>query len=295
MVRSGALMVGGHKLSAGAAALVVGNEFRAQGRTRVDVAGGSLTFEANARARFDAVNAVALADGEMLVDMPAATAPELRLASTVRPLASPGRFVAVARPDRIVIDEGAATSGDALLAEGKQYRLGREVAPERRTLNAPRAKEAVVWTATFDRGKLPPETKVEGFLVQNALKSKEERGSTFYASQIYLQALDLKLYVAKPATHVRFRYFMRKRAAFVVQSQNVSKNENFQVSVDEPVVGEWTTLTLRVMDLPVNPGGIRGLTVEAGDQFSWIRWMVGKPGEDAELSIDDLQVVEIAR
>jgi len=295
IVRSGALTVAGRKLPAGAVALPVGGEFRAQGRTRVEFAGGAIHFDANARGRFDAANAISLADGEMFVDVPAAAAPELRLAATVTPIAGPGRFIAVARPDRIAIDEGAAMCGERLLAEDRQYRLGREVAVEKRTLVAPRAKETSVWKADFDRAKAPPNMKVEGVFVAGALRSRRERDNAFCAGRIYVQAEDLKFLVAKPATHLRFRYLMRKSAPILVQSQNVTKSENFQLPIERPVVGEWTTVTLRVMDLRVNPGGQAGLKVEPGDQFSWISWMVGRPGEDVDVTIDDVEILEITR
>ena len=291
VVRSGALSAGGRRLPAGDLSLAAGDEFRAEGRTRIELAGASLQLEGGSRASVQP-GAFALHDGEALVE----GAIELRLACVVRPLPSPGRFIAIARPDRIVIEEGGARAGGVLLAEGRQYRLGREPAAEKRTLasRAARPRETPVWSASFDGAKLPsPDLRASGAFAQDALRSTRVDSEYCWGSA-GLASAELRLFTAKPTTHVRFRYFMKRSAPVLVQLWNMTRSENFQVEIAEPAAGAWTTITVRAFDLPANPGG-RKVAVGAGDVFSTIGWNVGRPGEEAEILVDDFAVVEIGR
>ncbi len=296
VVRSGALSVAGRKMT-GSISIPAGTEFRADGRVRLEFANAAITLDAGSKGSLD-VNAIALTDGEMLVDAPGSTPLELRLATPVRSASPVGRFVAFARPDAIFVDEGAARSGTMVLAEGRQYRLGAEPVAVKRTLGekwkSSMARETVLWSCDFDSGKAPKGVSIDALFAQKAVKTTKIEANPFYYAHVRLLSDDRKLFVAKPATHIRFRYFVKKATALTVQTQNLSKDENFEVTIAEPIVGEWTTVTLRVMDLPVNPGGKKAV-VEAGDVFPWMRWLVGAPGKEAEAIIDDLQVLEITR
>jgi hypothetical protein len=290
-VKSGALALNGKKVGAVEERV----EVRAEGRTRVEFARTSVTIDAGSRVSFEG-HAMTLVDGEMMVEGPADAPIELRLAATVTSATGAGQFVVLTRRDRIVVEEGAVACGGRVLGEAKQWRLGAEVKEEKRSFGekwrAMRPRETVTWSATFDTGKAPAGTTVEGVFAQRALKSaKLEKNSYFYGGA-YLLSDERRLFVAQATTHLRFRYLMRKPARFVVQAHDMTFDENFELEIAKPVIGEWTTLTLRVMDLPVNAGGQK-VVVGAGDPFSWVRWLVGKPGEEAEVAIDDVQVVEI--
>jgi hypothetical protein len=214
---------------------------------------------------------------------------------------SPGRFVAIARPDRIVVEEGAGRIGDLVIAEGQQCRLGPSPALEKRSMAADRWKsarlrETVLWRADFGRAKAPPGTRIEGKFVQGGLLTmKYADGNPYFYGGAYIVHDERKLFVTKEHSHLRFRYLLKKRAAFLFAARNNTKDETFEARIDDPVVGAWTTLTLRVADLPENPGGRPGLKTEPGDEFSWLRWSIGEPGREAEILIDDVQVLEIAK
>ena len=292
-VKSGALVLNGKKL----AAIESGVEVRAEGRTRLEFARANVTLDAGSRLSFDG-EALTLAEGELMVEAPGHAPIELRLAATVRSATGAGRFVVVARRDRIVVEEGGALAGGTVLGEGKQFKLGTEPKEERRTLGekwrALRPREAVTWSMNFDTGKAPAGTTIEGTFSQRALKTVKLEKNDFFFGGAYILSDERKLFVAKPTTHLRFRYFLRKPAPFMVRAHDMAFDENFDLEIAKPVIGEWTTLTLRVMDLPVNPGGQK-VVVGAGDAFAWVRWHVGKPGEEAEAVIDDVQIVEILK
>ena len=194
--------------------------------------------------------------------------------------------------------EGAATTGKTVLAEGKQYKLGAEPVAVKRTLGekwkSSMARETVLWSCDFDSGKAPKGVSIDALFLQRAAKTTKLEANPFYFAQVRILSDDLKLIVAKPATHIRFRYFVRKSTPLTVQTQNVTKTENFEFMIAEPIVGEWTTVTLRVMDLPANVSG-KKVVVETGDVFPWMRWLIGGPGKEAEAMIDDVQILEISR
>ena len=75
--------------------------------------------------------------------------------------------------------------------------------------------------------------------------------------------------------------------------KSATKDENFNKSL-EPVVKQWTTVTLYARDVPANRGG-KNVTCEVGDKYTAIGWFVGKPGSPAEVYIDRLEILEIDR
>ncbi len=298
-IQSGAVTVGGRKASR----LLSGEDFRAEGRTRMAMPQATFDFDGGASARFEAgpILGLVLHEGEARLEAEAAAPLELRLAVPVRSATAAGRFVVFARPDRVYVEEGAARAGGALLQEGIQFRLaaGKEPAIERRTLGGDKwrgaqARETVLWTPGLDRGRPPRGMRVEGLVELNGLRSVEV-SNPFYFGQAEISAEDHRLIVVKPNAFLRFRYRLRRPAPMLLQMGNLTKQENFQVAFDDAVADAWTTVTLRLTDIPVNPGGRKDLVVEPGDVFSRISWFVGRPGQEAEVHVRDVQVLEIAR
>lgn len=248
-----------------------GQEF--VGPASVRMRGVDLRLESGARA--NVVNrdvlSITLVQGEASIDAPASAKFELRLQSTVRPASKSGRFVARFRPDAIVIDEGAGKSGDTLLVEGQQYALKGKPAPQARTLASP-AAERRVWEprgVTFMHGKDWTSTPVRNEVYRSAI--------SFYSKE-------LDLYRARRGLYIRFRYYAK--AGFLFQTQNVTRNNNYQIEMPDPVIGAWTTVTVRVLDLPPNPGADTG-PVREGDVFSSMTWW-----SNSELEIADLHLFE---
>lgn len=301
-IRHGTLAVGTARLRPGRAALKTGEEFRAENLSRLDVPGGVIHLAAGARARFEAGAGVrfALLEKEAMVDAEAGAAIELRLAVPVRSATRSGRFVAIARPDCVFVQEGAARAGDEILGEGTEHRLaeGKRPAPQSPTLrgrwNAQRPRETTVWSESFHEGKRPPKVKLDGALVQGAYRTVRFGREGYYGTA-GIEHEECRLFAASATTCVRFRYLLRKPARLVFQAFDFTQRENFEIEIAEPVAGHWTTVTLRVADLPPNPGGRRDLTVAGGDVFESIRWYVGRTDEESELLVDDVEILEIRR
>jgi hypothetical protein len=299
VIQSGSVTVGGKK----AARLASGEDFRAEGRTRLALPYAMIDLDGGSNVRFEAgpTLGIVLHDGEARVEADADAPLELRLAVPVRSATTTGRFVAYARPDRIIVEEGAGRAGPTPLLEGLQYRLaaGKEPALERRTLGGEKwrsaqARETVVWTPALERGRPPRGIRVEGLVELNGLRSVPI-SNPFYSGQAEIVEEDHRLVVVKPETHLRFRYLLKKPAPMLLQMANVTKRENFQVTFDRPVVDAWTTVTLRLVEVPVNPGGRKDLVVETGDVMARITWFVGQPGQEAEIHVRDVQILEISR
>lgn len=296
-IQAGSVLVAGKRTRR----LVSGEDFRAEGRTRLSMPYATVDFDGGTNARLEAgpTLGIVLHDGEARVEADADAPLELRLAVPVRSATATGRFMAYARPDRIYIEEGAGRAGNTTLVEGQQYRLaaGKEPAVERRTLGSEKwraaaSRETPVWTPALDKGRTPWGYRVTGQIDLNGIRSVPV-SNPFYSAQSEIYADDHRLAVVKPETHLRFRYLLRKPAPVLFQMANVTKRENFQVSIDRPVIDAWTTVTLRLVDVPVNPGGRRDLVVETGDVIARLTWFAGRPGQEAEIHVRDIQILDI--
>jgi hypothetical protein len=297
-VQTGSVTVGGRKANR----LASGEDFRAEGRTRLSMPFATVDFDGGTNARFEAgpTLGIVLHDGEARVEADADAPLELRLAVPVRSATTTGRFVVYARPDRVYVEEGAGRAGTATLVEGQQYRLaaGKEPSAERRTLGSEKwrgavARETLVWAPALDKGRTPWGYRVTGQIDLNGIRSAPI-ANPFYSAQSEIYADDHRLVVVKPETHLRFRYLLRKPGPMLLQMANVTKKENFQVSFDRPVLDAWTTVTLRLVEIPVNPGGRKDLVVETGDVIARLTWFVGRPGQqDAEIHVRDIQILDL--
>ncbi|HXX94812.1 MAG TPA: hypothetical protein VEN81_14390, partial [Planctomycetota bacterium] len=277
-----------------------GMVLRAEGRTSLEFAKARLTLDGASRFSLGK-DEVALSEGSLSLDVQQGSPLSLVLGPCrVLPMANAGRVLLSARPDRVVVDEGAARWQDIVLHQGVEHQLAKErLEPQkRRTLpSAARARESLLWRPDFKdaalksriRGRIEPSP--EGFHVV----SLPAEDKTFFQSQASFTAPDERGFFALRANAaLRFRYFLSEPAFLQLVVNNGTKRENFNLDL-EPVARQWTTITINFRDIPVNPGGNRAFKFEPGDRIWTIGWFVGKPGSQAELFVDQLEVVELER
>jgi hypothetical protein len=273
---------------------------RAEGKTSVDLARARVTLEGSSHFTL-AKDEVTLTDGSLSLEAQQGSTVSLILGGCrIQPMANAGRVLLSARPDRVVIDEGAARWQEIVLHQGVEHQVIREkLEPQkRRTLPAAaRPREAPMWKPDFKdaairsriRGRI--DTLPEGIQVVSV--ASDDR--TYFQSQAGFQAPDERgLFTLRPVTALRFRYFLSEPALLQLVVYNGSKRENFNLDLD-PVTGRWTTATVYFRDIPVNQGGDHRLKFETGDRIWSVGWFVGKPGSSASLTVDSLEVVEVER
>jgi len=275
-----------------------GTPLRAEGRTRLEFASAQVTMDGAAIFSLEGAE-LTLLEGNFSAQVPPRSGFVLRLgACRIVPQASSARVLISAAGNRVAVDEGWARFGEGLLVEGVEHESkdGRLVPQKRRTVPAAlRPREIPVWRLDLanrnaTRGKLPrgavTPTPAGPVLASTPVEDDYSSGGIQYS-----WGGETDIFVLKPTTAFRFRYFLRQPAPVSVVLRNRTKDESFGAPV-EGVAGAWTTVTLRVMDIPVKTGG-RAVTAEAGDRYGWFGWHVGRPGVPAEVLVDRIEVLEI--
>ena len=278
-----------------------GVPLRAEGRTVCEFAGATVTLEASSKVEFQSFD-IALHEGGLSADVAPGAAFVLALGGQrIEPLAS-SRVMLVARPDKVVVEEGAAKAGAALLHEGVEFvlRKDRFEPQKRRSLPAaPRPRELGVWKLDFSQPALLRPRLLQGRLSVEG----EERfvaatplgDNPFWQAQVSYFTGDVQkpLFVVKPGTTLRFRYFLSQPAELELVLKNMTKDENYNKPL-AAVAGRWTTVTLPVRDVPPNRGG-KQVPCEIGDRYVTWGLFVGRPGSTAELYVDQLEILEVDR
>src|SRR5581483_276297 len=100
-------------------------------------------------------------------------------------------------------------------------------------------------------------------------------------------------FTVRPNTAIRFRYYLPQPAHLEFVMKNATKDENFNKPLD-PVVRQWTTVTLYANDVPPNIGG-KKVTCDVGDKYRGVTWFVGTPANPGVVYIDRLEILEIER
>jgi hypothetical protein len=119
-------------------------------------------------------------------------------------------------------------------------------------------------------------------------------GTFFYGqSSYYNGGEEQPLFTVKANTAIRFHYYLTQPGILELVLKNATKDENFNKPL-EPVVRQWTTVTLYARDVPANRGG-KNVTCEVGDRYTGATWFVGKPGVAADVYIDRFEILEIDR
>jgi hypothetical protein len=299
-VKSGALAVQQGAKWVKAPRIEEGRPFRAEGRTVCEFAGANLTLEASSRVEFQGAD-LALHDGGLSVEVPPGAPFALAVAGQrLEPLHS-SRVMMVARADRVVVEEGAARAGAALLHEGVEYAVRRDKieAQRRRSLPAAaRPREILTWRLDLSQPALVRPRLVAGRLSAEGdqrflVSAPVENG--VWQSQLGYHTGDPErpVLVVRAGTTVRFRYFLTQPADLELVMWNATKAENFNKPLAS-VPGRWTTVTLAMREIPANRGG-KPVVCETGDRYVSFGVFVGKPGSTAELFVDHLEVLEIDR
>jgi hypothetical protein len=277
-----------------------GVALRADGRTQIDFAQARITLDASSRFTVQK-DEMALNEGGLSADVSAGSKFALVLEEHRIVPQTLGRVMFCARPDRVVVEEGSAKIKDALLAEGVEYLVKKDkVEAQKRRALPPAVRPAEKIIAKMDLRQEAVKRNLNGhvekdgenrFLVSNALPAGDP---FFYGVASYFSTGDEPpLFVARPNTAVRFRYYVTQPGALEFVMKNITKDENFNRSID-PVVRQWTTVTLYARDVLANPGG-KKVTCDVGDRYLGVTWFVGKPGVPAEVYIDRFEILEIDR
>lgn len=299
-VRSGAVSALAEGKWAPVARVEEGMPLRAEGRTSIDFAKARLTFDGASRFTLGK-DEVALSEGALSLDVPQGSALSLVIGPCrVVPRASAGRVLLSARPDRVVVDEGGARWKEIVLHQGEEHHLktGKLEPQKRRSLPAAlRPRETPAWKPNFKDAAV--RTRIRGRI--DALPegiqvvSVPLEGNPYFAAQASFTAKDERgFFAAKPASALRFRYFLSDPAILQLVVHNGTKRENFNLDLD-PVVRRWTTVTVFLKDVPVNQGGDRTLEFDPGDRVWSVGWFVGTPGSTATITVDSVEIVEIDR
>jgi anti-sigma factor ChrR (cupin superfamily) len=283
-----------------AAKIEEGAAIRADGRTQIDFAQAKITLDASSRFTVTK-NELALTDGAMSAEVSSGSKFTLLLDEhRVIPQAFSTRVMFCARPDRVVVEEGSAKIKDTVLGEGVEYTIKKDKieAQKRRTLPAAaRSRELSVWKWNLTQ-QIVVQNKVAGSVQRDGerrlLVSEPSNDGIFYGKCGYGHGeVDGPLFVVKPNTAVRFRYYMTQPGHLEFVLKNITKDENFN-KVLEPVVKQHTTVTLYVRDVLPNQGG-KKVTCDVGDAYLGVTWFVGKPGVPTEIYIDQFEILEIER
>jgi hypothetical protein len=284
-----------------ASKLEEGMALRADGRTQLDFAQARITLDASSRFSVSKDD-FSRSDGGMSAEVAAGSKLVLVLEDTrLVPQAGQSRVVFCARADRIVVEEGAMKVKDAFLQEGVEHLVKKDrVQPQaRRTMAlAARSRETTAWKMSLQNEVLV-RNNINGHIERGAegkyiVSNTNPNGTFFYGQASYFSTGDEPpLFVAKPNTAVRFRYYMTQPGHLEFVMKNLTKDENFNKTL-EPVVKQWTTVTLFARDVLANTGG-KKVFYETGDIYRGVTWFVGKPGVPSELYIDRFEILEIDR
>jgi hypothetical protein len=301
-VRSGSLSALADGKWVKASRLEEGMALRAEGRTQVEFAQARITLDGASRFSV-AKNEFTLADGGMSAEV--ATNSKFNLVldeQRIVPQTLNGRVMFCARFDRIVVEEGSARIKDTILNEGVEHivRKDRVEAQKRRTLaTAARSTEKKLWEMKLGNenlirtniaGHIERDTQGAKYLVSDTAKNP----AIFSGQASYFSTGDEPpLFVVKPGTAIRFRYYLTQPGPLEFVMKNITKDENFNLPLD-PVVKQWTTVTVYATDVPVNQGG-KKVTCDLGDKYLGVTWFVGKPGAPTVVYIDRFEVLEIDR
>ena len=220
----------------------------------------------------------------------------------IEPMASASRVLLVAKPDRMIVEEGAAKIGAAVLHEGVEYafRKDRLEAQKRRSLPAAaRPREIPTWKMDFSQPAVLKLRILTGRVIiegnERMVAASPLGDNPYWQAQVgyFTGDVQVPFFVVKPASTVRFRYYLTKPAELELVLKNMTKDENYNKPFPS-VVGRWTTMTIPVREIPPNRGG-KQVPCELGDKY--VGWTIfcGRPGSSAELYVDQFEIVEVER
>jgi hypothetical protein len=275
-----------------------GMPLRADGKTRLEFARAQVALDGAARFSV-AREELTLIDGSLSAQVPPQSAFVLRLGNfRIVPQAAASRVLLSAANGRVVVDEGSARAGDLTLAEGVEHEVKADrLEPQKRRTVPPaaRPRETPVWRLDLanrnaTRGRLPRGT-LQATPYGPVLASAPAEDPSSAAGIQYSLGGETDTFVLRPATAIRFRYFLKQPAPLEFVVRNRTKDESFGAKIDGPA-GAWTTATYPVIDIPVKKGG-RDVIAEAGDHYGWFGWNLGRSGAPGDLMVDRIEILEI--
>lgn len=278
-----------------------GMALRADGRTQIDFAQARITLDASSRFSLNKED-LSLNEGGMSAEVSAGSKLVLVLEDQrLVPQAIQSRVIFCARADRVLVEEGAMKAKDAFLQEGVEHLVKKDgiKAQARRTMAAAvRSRESQPLFKMNLQNEVAVRFNVNGRIERGVqgkyLVSVPTGGAFFFGQASYFSTGDEPmLFVAKPNIAVRFRYYLTQPGTLEFVMKNITKDENFNKTL-EPVVRQWTTVTLYAKDILANTGG-KKVFYETGDLYRGVTWFVGKPGVPTELYIDRFEILEIDR
>ncbi|HEX7898153.1 MAG TPA: hypothetical protein VF950_10360 [Planctomycetota bacterium] len=275
---------------------------RAEGRVVCEFAGANVTIEASSKVDFQGFD-IALHEGALSAEVAPGASFALTLdARRIEPMAAASRVLLVARPDRVIVEEGAAKIGADVLHQGVEYALRKdrmEVQKRRSLPAAARPREIPTWKLDFSQ----PAVLRLRILTGRVLIEGDERmvaasplgDNPFWESQVgyFTGDVEKPFFIVKPSTTLRFRYFLSKPAELELVLKNMTKDENYNKPFPS-VTGRWTTVTIPVREIPPNRGG-KQFPCDLGDKYVGWGIFCGRPGSTAQLYVDQFEIVEVDR
>jgi hypothetical protein len=277
-----------------------GMALRADGRTQVEFAQARITLDAASHFSVSKEE-FSLNDGGMSAEVSAGSKLVLVLDDQRLVPQTASRVIFCAKADRVVVEEGAMKHKDAFLQEGVEHVVKKDgiKAQGRRTMAAAvRSRESKPSFSMNLTNEVTVRNNINGRIDRGVegkyLASVPTGGAYFYGQASYFSAGDEPvLFVAKPNIAVRFRYYVTQSGPLEFVMKNLTKDENFNRTID-PVLRQWTTVTLYARDVLANTGG-KKVFYETGDLYRGVTWFVGKPGVPSEVYIDRFEILEIDR
>lgn len=210
------------------------------------------------------------------------------------------RVLLCAKPDRVLVEEGSAKWKDGVLAEGTEYGVKSGSVEPKKGRSLPgvaRPRELSTWRMDLSNPNALKKNvtgRIDKDGAERMLVSQPMGGGGHYGHVGYNNGGEAApVFTVRPGTAIRFRYFLREPGHLELVMWNGTKGENFN-KVLEPVVRQWTTVTIAAKDVPANKGG-KPVTCEVGDKYTSIGFFVGSAAMPSEVYIDRLEIVEIDR
>lgn len=210
------------------------------------------------------------------------------------------RVLLCAKPGLFLVEEGSAKWRDTVLREGAEYSVKKDSveAKKGRSLTyAGRARETLTWRLDLSNPNALKKNVV-GRIDKDGdarmLVSEPMGGGGPYGQVYYNNGGEAApVFTVKPNTAIRFRYYLREPGHLELVMWNGTKAENFN-KVLEPVVRQWTTVTVYARDVAANKGG-KPVTCEVGDKYTSVGLFVGSAAMPSEVYVDRLEILEIDR
>jgi hypothetical protein len=211
------------------------------------------------------------------------------------------RVLLCAKPASLLFEEGSAKYKDIFLKEGVEYSVKKDLveAKKARTMTvSARGREQLTWRLDLSKPEALKKNligRLDNSPEGRMLASETLSDGVFSGRVIYNNGGEAApVYTVKTNnTAIRFRYYLREPAHLELVMWSGTKQENFN-KILEPVVRQWTTVTVYARDVAANKGG-KPVTCEVGDKYTSVGLFVGTAAMPSEVYIDRLEILEIDR